>query len=537
MAKKNQKIIIALVVIVAAIILLPKLGLFSISPPTSYSNIAQQERAYSKLAGQSPISFTPSSSQNTQDYWYYVAVKHTIMLNGGECAPNDWNGAGETIEWESSFYGNSAGATFTSSNPSSNNCYFSLTKVYKKSVVSQCVSTGNTCSSSQLGDKVCRGTYVYECKQSSPGLYCYEQGVDCWQNNQQTCSNGICAACTPPGADKSCDSSGNVKYWSPLLCKYNTLDCLGYGCTNGVCNSQSQVCTGAGETCRQTVSPFGCQSNEVDTGISCNIPLTPASATCCRLLVIPQTCSQKNGQCRSGTNCLSTESNLGALDCGGNAICCSGGSTNISNVALSSLKKLSLTREIISSSTNDQLFSSACLYDGECLVSENYTAKCATIASLRADGTLTEVQQTSLFSRTDQILNGALNGAGFGIGIGVLACVGGNVLTATGIAAGVGIPLAVIGCPALLSGGTAIGGAVIGAAIGNIQQSDTLLVKLKAHDASSVGICTATPGSGGGLCISQINSFMAPITKLDCQTNTIIFFAIIALLLIIIIKR
>lgn len=213
---------------------------------------------------------------------------------------------------------------------------------------------------------------------------------------------------------------------------------------------------------------------------------------------------------------------------------CQGGGTTGGN-SLIDLKKLALTREQIAKATNDDLFSSSCLSSSECLrttkTNENYSVSCVTISSLRNDGTLTQVKSDSFFAHSNQILNGALTGAGIGLGLGVVACVGGNVLTTTGVLAEVGIPLAVIGCPALLTGGTTAGGAIVGASLANaIQPSDELVKKLKASDANSVGICTAEPNSGFDLTGYIEKAAFFKITGNKTTDGLIIIFGIVLIL-------
>src|SRR3990172_5734882 len=187
----------------------------------------------------------------------------------------------------------------------------------------------------------------------------------------------------------------------------------------------------------------------------------------------------------------------------------------INQTGLSGMKKVSLTEDEISSATNDVLFTSSCLQSTECLPKVNYSTSCVTISSLRGDGTLDVAKTTSFFNKVDTITSSALTGAGLGIGVGILGCIGGNLLTATGVFVEVGLPLAVISCPALFTGATSVGGAIVGAAAGNIisaNPSDPLLKKLQAHDENSVGICTAEPELG-------INNFIKSLAFISITGN------------------
>lgn len=176
---------------------------------------------------------------------------------------------------------------------------------------------------------------------------------------------------------------------------------------------------------------------------------------------------------------------------------------------LSDLKKLSLTENEISTSTNDALFASSCLYSLECLPKENYTVSCKTIKSLRTDGTLTDTQKTSFFSKTDSIINDALNGATLGGLGGVLLCAGS---VATLVIPGIQAlsPAAIAFACGTAPIAFATGGAILGGGIGNLiasHPSDPLIKKLQAHDENSVGICTAEP-TGGATAFIQSLAFI-----------------------------
>lgn len=198
-----------------------------------------------------------------------------------------------------------------------------------------------------------------------------------------------------------------------------------------------------------------------------------------------------DGQCATGEKCLDAPGFLTGKTCQGTAT---------GNLSLVDLKKVSLTKEEISTYTSTELLGSACYTSNECLPpNENMTASCISLSKLKADGTLTDVTTSSFFDNANKVIVGSAIGAGAGLTTCLLASAG--VLGAT-LGTGILISAAVAGTCAAAGG--LLGGAITDLVI-QIKPTDPIVKALKARDASSVGICTATPASTG------INGFLASV--------------------------
>lgn len=201
---------------------------------------------------------------------------------------------------------------------------------------------------------------------------------------------------------------------------------------------------------------------------------------------------------------------------------------NSINLTVSEVKKVSLTKSQISSSTSAELLGSACLYSSECLSNSSYTSSCVSIASLRSDGTLDDTKSANFFSNAGDTINKGVIGGIWGGSIGLVACGTVAVLAAIPSAGLGGAAIAPI-CglvPAFTGLGAAIG-------VETINTEDNLIKDLKAKDANSVGICTAVPSSSSAL--SKYTSWAAffPITGDKGTDGLIIIFGVIMILAVI----
>lgn len=162
-------------------------------------------------------------------------------------------------------------------------------------------------------------------------------------------------------------------------------------------------------------------------------------------------------------------------------------SASITKTNLISAKKLSLTKDVISKSTSQELLASSCLTSSECILvpedMEDYTSSCTSIAKLRSDEILTETDTNNLFKNAKTITKGAVYGAAGG----VVAC-----LIAAGPIFALG-PGAFLASPAILGGCAAVGvlfGGVGTSIFIDLTHNDKLLDYLQAENANAVGICT-----------------------------------------------
>ena len=207
-------------------------------------------------------------------------------------------------------------------------------------------------------------------------------------------------------------------------------------------------------------------------------------------------------------------------------------------IPFSEIPKIALTKDKISTSTNDELLASSCLKDTEC-ISKNYSVSCIKISSLRQDGTLTDLQSSSFFSRADSVLKGGATGGLIGGSIGVIAC-GISFGSAIGLILVPGVDALAIGTAITICGGAISGGitsgAILGASAGYIYTTDKdpLIKALKAKDANSVGICVLE--SSSSYCKYTSWAAFFPITKNKCTDGLIIIFGGLVLL-ILLLKR
>lgn len=365
-----------------------------------------------------------------------------------------------------------------------------------------------------------------------------------------TIANGV-TSCVSNSGGETCTATWTTGEYGPCI---NGLQQRTVTKTNNCADESNKpdygrICTSTTATCWNKISISSCQSIDVpitdtcaahsyyDSELDCVSAINtigcwerPTSGLTCQIRQIDasQTCAQ-NGyydtefEC-DGTNALSDEiiplggscTEITASNCimgsyckitiglfGGKSGVCTK-NRDVSKVAFSELKKISLTKDKISTSTNDQLLASACLTDGECLLdpnNANYSVSCIKISALRKDGTLTETQSTTFFGRANEIMNGAIKGAGWGAAVGGLTCGGAIVLAATGstlsgfLATPIAAASATAICTTVLPGSIYVGAVAGGSLAGTIKASDPLVKKLQAKDADSVGICTASPSS------------------------------------------
>lgn len=158
------------------------------------------------------------------------------------------------------------------------------------------------------------------------------------------------------------------------------------------------------------------------------------------------------------------------------------------STTLSNAKKISLDKDTISKSTSADLLASACLSSSECVLlpedEEDYDGRCISLAKLRDEGTLTDIDTSSFFENAGKIGTGVAIGAGAGI----TACVvvGATISIVTG---GAALPIT-----APLVAGCGIAGGLLGGSatkiILDITQDDDLLKELNAENTNAVGICT-----------------------------------------------
>lgn len=193
---------------------------------------------------------------------------------------------------------------------------------------------------------------------------------------------------------------------------------------------------------------------------------------------------------------------------------CSGSGSEGSG--LTYYKKTSLTKDEITPATTPMLFASSCYKPDECLERENYTVSCSSIASLRADGTIsTEGAVSSLLDYGKGIVVGATGGAVVGAGAGVWVCRAGlvamfiaapettaakEVVTLAAKKTSEKVITTIVTKEAsTLTCATwgAYAGGALGGFIGSLiikmdKDADPLAKAFNAKDASSIGICTAS---------------------------------------------
>ena len=205
----------------------------------------------------------------------------------------------------------------------------------------------------------------------------------------------------------------------------------------------------------------------------------------------------------------------------------------LTSTTLFGAKKLALTKDEISKATSPVLLASSCLYPSECILpaadEKEFSASCTSIAKLRDEGTLTEVDEDNFFSNVKPITQvGALSSAA-----GITACLIAGAATAAAPAAfPITAPL-LVGCG--LAGG--LFGGTVTSIILDISQDDNLLKELKAENANAVGICVKESKSG-------LDSFFKWAAWFDVTgdgnkdgTDGLIIFGVLAFLFVLIIGR
>lgn len=539
---KNKGVIILILVVVAAILILPKLGLFSTST-VLYRETPELGVVKITLTNPGIFSnlFTAYFSKTQVYSGEPVTLTDTYPILNGECSVYSWK---LYISNADGSWGSPMELANTAQTTGVNYCNLQVTYgfstdtpgTYKAKSESKYTSTssvntingGNTvtvlattsttpCAYQGMAriQDINGGTlYENEYKDLNPGdsnlctdkhnLYqtkCdsgyHIQGMAVGNQISDSIKNCVsdttgtsddCAS-TVPGTFGFCTSVGSKSCLSPSSTTVGAYTCTDYGtkgkcwaiadtctngCTNGDCNGGTTTtqCTATGQTCRQ--KGFIADAND-------------------------KACVD-NGETYTGLRC-----NPGAT-IGNNGVCCQSNGQGYNGTANSNARQVAVSSADVGTLTTTELIlKSACTQTEQC---EN-GSQCQSLQSLVDSKSISDISAKQIANTMGDTAKTALSygtGAAIAVKCSIVAIptTGGwgiPVCAAAGIAAGIGLDK-----------------------IFDIWQEKSLV---------KTGICIK---SGGGFCIPQINSFMAPITKLDCSTNTIIFFAIIVVLLLLLMR-
>lgn len=203
-------------------------------------------------------------------------------------------------------------------------------------------------------------------------------------------------------------------------------------------------------------------------------------------------------------------------------------------VSLIEAKKISLSKNVISTSTSADLLASSCLSSSECILpvgdEEDYNAKCISIANLRDKGILTEADTDNFFDNAKKIGTGTAIGAAAGI----TACLATGI--ATVISGGAALPIT---APLLVGCGVA-GGLLGGSGVSiilELAQDDNLLKELNAENANAVGICVKESKSGLDNLFSWAAWFDVTGDGTKDGTDGLIIVIVLGALLLVILKK
>ena len=288
-------------------------------------------------------------------------------------------------------------------------------------------------------------------------------------------------------------------------------------CSNGECiGDNTQTCTGEGRTCK-----IKCSENEINIG-----KLTCLLSTCCELKN-SLSCSTNNGICRSSQICLDDESSIGKLDCFlGSQCCIKKEEQDINGTKIVQALQPSLTWDEWKEASPAMRIKTVCSVDENCQpyedltgLGKNYTVSCKQTSQI----------VTQLDSDYKAVCDSSwLKKIGLGLSwVGASGCIGAISLTAFCAVATGGI--CTIAAPVTIG---------ICSATATVSFATLTGCSIFHEEGLSKGACIALPKQeGGGFCLSFAHEWLNPYTKTDnCQTNTIIFLAIILIGIIILIR-